>query len=115
METNIVHAGMMQRILSGATTVAAGSAFKFQLAPGRPQFPLRVAWGKTVSGTVSSCVVALEGSIDGTNFFSLDSDNTTTASLKWVSDKPVFWIRANVTTLTGAGATVNVDVLANYV
>jgi hypothetical protein len=115
MDMTVAHSGLVTRILNGATATGAGTAYKMQLSAMNPQFPLRVAWCKTVSGTVSTCTVNLEGSLDGTNFFQLDTDNTTAATLKWVSDKPVLWIRANVTTLTGAGATVNVDIVPNHV
>lgn len=63
---------------------------------------------KTVNGVFSALAVALEGSIDGTNWFTLGTDNTVVAGPTHVVDKPCLFIRANVTTFTG-GTNVSAD------
>jgi hypothetical protein len=65
---------------------------------------------KTIVGVFSALVVALEGSIDGTNWFTLGTDSTTAAGVTHVIDKPVLFIRANVTTFTG-GTSVSADII----
>lgn len=65
---------------------------------------------KTIVGVFSALVVALEGSIDGTNWFSIGTDSTTAAGVTHVADKPCLFLRANVTTFTG-GTSVSADVI----
>lgn len=56
---------------------------------------------KTVNGVFSALVVNFEGSLDGSRWFQLGTDNTTGASTTFVVDKPTLWLRANVGTFTG--------------
>lgn len=65
---------------------------------------------KTVNGVFSALVVAFEGSIDGTNWYTLGTDSTVAAGVTHVVDKPVLYIRANVTTFTG-GTNVSADAI----
>jgi hypothetical protein len=58
----------------------------------------------------SALVVNYEGSLDGTNWFQIGTDNTLTAGVTFVVDKPVRHVRANVATFTD-GTNVSVDVL----
>lgn len=59
------------------------------------------------TGSPSGCEVALEGSLDGSNFFALSTTDDTsagdcTASVMWhTTNRPVRWIRGNVTALSG--------------
>ena len=54
------------------------------------------------SGSLSDCTMRLEGSLDGTNFFSLSGDQTCTASFMFhVVNKPVSHVRAVVSAFTG--------------
>lgn len=64
---------------------------------------------KTIAGVFSALVVALEGSIDGSNWFSLGTDSTTAAGVTHVTDKACLFLRGNVTTFTG-GTSVSADV-----
>lgn len=58
-----------------------------------------------VTGTPATCVITLEGSIDGTNFFDISGNQTCTASLMFhVVEKPVLYVRPNLTTLTGGSS-----------
>jgi hypothetical protein len=65
---------------------------------------------KRITGVFTGLVVNYEGSLDGTNWFQIGTDNTTSAGVTFVVDKPVKHIRANVTTFTG-GTNVSVDVM----
>lgn len=67
---------------------------------------------------VSTAVVALDGSHDKVTWLSIgaytiDSDDITAgAAIFHVNDRLVDYVRPNVTTLTGGGATVSVTVLS---
>lgn len=64
----------------------------------------------SITGAPSAVTVALEGSIDGTNFAAIDShvfsagELTATFALVTLVDLPVTFVRANLTTLTGGTA-----------
>lgn len=61
-------------------------------------------WTTVVTGAPSAVSINLEGSIDGTNFFTLDNETTTTSDMQHVVNKAVTSIRANLATLTGGTA-----------
>lgn len=54
------------------------------------------AWQVVFTGTPTSITVNLEGSIDGTNWFTIDTSSATTSGLKFVVDKPVEYLRCNI-------------------
>ena len=92
-------------ILNAATGTGAGAGYDCAI-------PYRTfTFHKSVTGTFAALVVAYEGSLDGTSWLQLGTDNTTTAAATFVVDKPVRRVRANVTTFTD-GTTVTVKVLA---
>lgn len=58
-----------------------------------------------VTGSPTGCSVRLEGSNDGTNYFDLSGAQTCTTSVMFhVVDRPVVFVRANVTALSGGTA-----------
>lgn len=68
---------------------------------------------KGVGGTPTSWTVALEGSLDGANWTTLGTHNAVDGSTVWAVDKPVTFVRINVSALTLAPATaINVGILA---
>ncbi len=91
-------------ILKNATGTGAGSALILYGTYGTFTFY------KRITGVFSALVVNYEGSLDGTNWFQLGTDNTLTAGATFVTDKPCKFVRANVGTFTG-GTDVSVDVL----
>lgn len=52
------------------------------------------------SGAITSWAVNVEGSLDGVNWTSLATHNATIGSTQFAVDKPVNFMRANVTALT---------------
>ena len=55
-----------------------------------------------VTGSPDACAIQLEGSLDGSTWANLSGTQTCTSSVAFhVVDKPVTWIRANLTSLTG--------------
>ena len=87
--------GAVFKSLDAATATGAGTAFELR-APCRTY-----TMNKTVAGTFSALVVALEGSLDNVNWYTLGTDNTTAAGATFVVDKPAKFVRANCTTFTG--------------
>ena len=49
-------------------------------------------------GNIVSVLIKLECSLDGTNWFTVDSHNTNANTLKYVVDKPVRFLRAIIDT-----------------
>ena len=58
-------------------------------------------WTIVWTGGPSSAQVNFEGSIDGTNWFILDSSITTSSEMRHVVNKGVMYYRANVVTFSG--------------
>lgn len=91
-------------ILNAATATGAGSGYDLGV-------PYRTfTFHKRIAGTFTALVVSFEGSLNGTNWFQIGTDNTTTAAATFAVDKPVRLVRANVTTFTD-GTSVSVDML----
>jgi hypothetical protein len=92
------------RILNAAVVTGAGTTLNLYDSYSTFTF------NKTIAGVFSALVVNYEGSLDGTNWFQIGTDNAVTAGATFVVDKPVRYVRANVATFTG-GTSVTVDVL----
>jgi len=58
-------------------------------------------WTVIWTGSPTSAQVDLQGSLDGTNWFTLDSSTTTTSEMRHVVDKGVMYYRGNVVSVTG--------------
>lgn len=52
------------------------------------------------SGSITSWTVALEGSLDGANWTTLITHNSSIGSTSWAVDKPVKFVRVNVSALS---------------
>lgn len=68
-------------------------------------------FNKRINGVFAALVIAYEGSMDGTNWYTLATDNAVTAAPTFSVDKPALYVRANVTTFTG-GTNTSVDFIA---
>jgi hypothetical protein len=97
-----------RRLLNGATATGAGT-------------PIPVGGARTYgiqvrhTGGPASAVIVLEGTINGEDYFTLgtwDSSTNASGDIVWIVDKPVAMIRANLGTLTGGtDPTVTADVI----
>lgn len=95
-----------KNLLNAATSTGASSAFTLDR-------PCRsFTFNKRIVGVFSALVISYEGTIDGSNWFQIGTDNAVTAAPTFIVDKPCLAIRANCTTFTG-GTSVTVDVLAS--
>ena len=100
---------MSHLLLNAATGTGASSSVKVS------QIPSEHSVQVTITGSPDAVVVALQGSLDDTTFVTLASHTLTAAELSaaaaifHVVDKPVRYVRANLTTLTnGTDPTVTV-------
>lgn len=58
-----------------------------------------------VTGSPAGCTVNLDGSLDGTHWFDLSGGQTCTSSVMFhVVSKPVFYVRGDLTALSGGTA-----------
>lgn len=79
--------------LSGVAATGAGSVLNVN-------GPVSITWQTTFTGTPTAITVNLEGSIDGTNYFVLDTSTSTTAEMRHVVNKQVDKLRCNITAYT---------------
>ncbi len=74
--------------------------------------PRKIAWEKRVTGGPTAVTVNIEGSLDNSNWYTLDTDNTTANTFKEITQRGAKFIRANLVTLTGGTSpTVTVRIL----
>lgn len=96
-----------------------------EVSVGSPEFNLKgyldKYWGiqLVLTGDPLSGVVAIEGSLNGADWVALDTHTLSGGELSamgaiyYITDKPVRYVRANVTTLT-ATTSATVEVLVLY-
>ena len=93
------------------TPVVQGLALATAVSTGSTQnlgtVRVKHAMQTTVSGTVATLTVLLEGSLDGTTFYTLATTTNIAGEVQYVVDKPAQYVRSRVTVISGAGATVN--------
>ena len=95
--------------IAGSYTGAGGSlGLTTRLFP----MPNCYTWQTIIGGTgsLSALTVNLEGSLDGTNFFTLDQSTNTSGEGRHVTNKPIRYVRANiaVSTVSSGAPTVTV-------
>ena len=99
-------ASLMIAALRGAVDcTGAGEGTSLPLDQVIENHSVQLSWSGT--GTLSALIVALEGSLDGANFFALNTAHectgaeiTAKAALFHVTLVPVAYVRYNVTTIT---------------
>lgn len=97
---------MAHTLLDAATATGAGNTQQVRSIPDK--HTVTVAMGGTVVAT--AVTVALEGSLDDSTYFELAShalsaaEITAEAAMFHIVDKPVRFVKANLTTLTGGTA-----------
>lgn len=90
--------GSMAVSLSAVTTTGAGTAFAMPTINGTT--PNKFTWQSVLSGTATSITVNLEGSLDNVTYFQMDQSTSTTTESRSVVNKPVKWVRCNITSYT---------------
>jgi hypothetical protein len=93
---------------SAVTTTGACSVLNHSLMPKATH-----TWTIIVTGAPASDTILLEGSIDGVNYFTVDTSTITTSEMRFVSNKLVSYMRGNVTTLVGGvSPTITVQIVS---
>jgi hypothetical protein len=85
--------------LSGVAATGAGTALTVS------DRASSVTWQTVFTGTPTAITVNLEGSIDGTHYFTLDSSTSTTSEMRHVVNKNVDYLRCNISAYTVNGST----------
>lgn len=94
-------------LLNGATASGVGTGSR--LAYPSTSFTLQTTYTEGGGGSISALTIDLEGSLDGTTYFQLAqqafsaAEITAKAQMFHVVDKPVLFLRGNVSTLTKTG------------
>lgn len=80
------------------------------------KYSVQFDWTITALESITALTVDIEGSIDGANYETLashvaDADQITAKhGMFHVVNKPVEWVRANITTLTKSGGTAVINI-----
>lgn len=100
--------GVNQGIAQGDIGIAYGLATRW----GHDLLPHIFTWTVIQAGTAPATIqVDLQGSIDGINYFALDSTTTVSSfQMRHIAYKPIRFIRAKLTTLTGGDGTTAIKV-----
>ena len=94
-------------VTSQQTAIGVSVARRWMLASG--VITVEAAFTTDVGVICTGLVIAVEGSITGVNYFAIASrtftaaERTAKCSMFHIVDKPVVWIRTNITTLTQTG------------
>jgi hypothetical protein len=89
--------------LSAVAATGAGTVYASPVVQGK--LADRFTWTTTFTGTPTAITVNLQGSIDGTNYFTLDTSTSTTAEMRHVVNKPVRFTRCQISVYTVNGST----------
>lgn len=95
------------KFIDGLTTATTGSAHQLMTPSGKMTVEASFTLGAAT--TCSALTIDIEGSLSGTNWFALAShtftsgERTAACAMFHVVDKPVIFIRGNITTLTKSG------------
>ena len=86
--------------LQSAAASGAGAGDTYSL----PCMMSLLTWAVSYSGSPDGVSVTLGGSIDGVNFFTLDTTTNTAGEIRTLSTKAVNHIRSHVGTLSGGSS-----------
>jgi len=96
-----IQADQTWTLLDAVVTETIGDTYK--LAHPYKSHTWEIKLGESSPGAI---VVALQGSLDGTNWYDLDTYNVVADTMRHIANKPSLYVRANLTTLSGGGSPV---------
>lgn len=87
--------GIVALSYNADTTAAGASNFGIEFAVPQGQLDRHrtITWQYTFAADPVSCNIRLQGSIDGTNWFDLDTGTTTTGEMRKITDTLVRFLR----------------------
>lgn len=90
---------------------ATGASDVYVVPQNEARLPRAIAWCTVFSGTPSAITAKIQGSLDNSNWFDLDTSTSTSGELRFIIDKPVKFVRANITSYTVNGSTATVQLM----
>ncbi len=87
--------------LNAATAVGAGDVAAIGGPAALGGVPRKLSWEVRVTGAPTALQVDLEGSLDNTNWYQIDTYNVVANTLREVTQRGAKFIRARLVTLTG--------------
>ncbi len=100
--------GLVNTILNAATATGAGSTWNTPLTGvASGNYATSFMWQVNTVGTFTALSVTLQGSLDGVNWTTLDTNANVAGGAQYKVAGPVAFLRANVGTFTG-GTSVSV-------
>ncbi len=87
--------------LNAATATGPGDVAAVGGAAPLGGVPRKIAWEKRVTGAPTAVQVDIEGSLDNSNWYQLDTENTTGNTFREITQRGAKFIRARLVTLTG--------------
>ncbi len=101
MAVSGVFSGEVFTSLNAATAVGAGDVAAIGGPAALGGVPRKIAWEKRVTGGPAAVQVDIEGSLDNSNWYQLDTENTTGNTFREITQRGAKFIRARLVTLTG--------------
>ncbi len=95
-------AGILKTLLDANAVAAPVNGTTFCLP--NPNSVKTLTWRTSFASAPSAVTVTLQGSLDGTNFFTIDSSTATAGEVKVKADVSCLFIRAQKTSQTDGGA-----------
>jgi hypothetical protein len=89
--------------LNAVSATGAGNAVRSVGGTGERNF----TWVTFFTGTPTAINVNLEGSVDGTHYYTLDSSTSTSGEMRHIAYKSVRFVRCNISSYTVNGSTAS--------
>lgn len=99
--------GQVFTSLNAVAATGAGTGAIFSTGQFAGSYPAMFTWQTIYTGTPTAINVNLEGSLDGTNWFTLDSSTSTASEMRHVVNKPIRFLRCNISSYTVNGSTAS--------
>ncbi len=96
-----VFSGEVFTSLNAATAVGAGDVAAIGGPAALGGVPRKIAWEVRVTGAPTAMQVDLEGSLDNSNWYQIDTYNTVANTLREVTQRGAKFLRVRLVTLTG--------------
>lgn len=104
-------AGSLATSLSAVAATGAGDVFITPVINGK--IASEYTWQVIYTGTPTAITVNLQGSIDGTNYFTLDSTTATASEMRHVTNKSARFVRCQISAYTVNGSTTTCAFVMN--
>jgi hypothetical protein len=103
--------GQVATSLNAVAATGAGAAFSLPMRDSG--YPSVFTWQMVYTGTPSAITATLQGSIDNVNWFVLDTSTSTAGEMRSVAQKPVRFLRCNISAYTVNSSTATCSFIAS--